>query len=536
MKLFNNIFLEKKILIYGLGKSGISSYKFLKNKSDVYLFDDNQKIKIKLKKKIIKFEQIQKINFDRIIISPGIDISNCKLSNFLKKNSKKIYTDLDVLFSFYNNESITITGTNGKSTTAKILHDALIDQKRDSRLIGNIGNPALSEKNITKKTIFVIEASSYQLDYSSVFRSKYAIILNITADHIERHKSLKNYVNAKFKLLKSQIKGSFAYVKKEDELITKKLSKNKYSSKIYRVQTLSIDKKFNKITNKYFLSDGNKENLLALEKAGLTCFDMELMPRITRAQSMDIISSQSNLAGYKAVLDAASQYGSVFPMMMTAAGTIAPARAFIMGVGVAGLQSIATAKRLGAIVSATDVRPATKEQIESLGAKFLEIDAEMEKDAQTESGHAKQMPPEYFKKQKQIVSEHIKKQDIVITTALIPGRPAPVLVTEDMVKSMKSGSVIVDLAVGAGGNCPISEQGKIVEKYGVKIIGFDNFPGRLPRDSSNLFATNLFNFITPHINNETNKLDINWEDETITGTCITHKGKVIHPMLLASKP
>ncbi len=249
MKIFNNIFLRKKILIYGLGKSGISSYKFLKNKSDVYLFDDNQKIKLKLKKKIIKLEQIQKINFDRIIISPGIDISNCKLSKFLKKNFKKIHTDLDVLFSFYNNESITITGTNGKSTTAKILHDALIDQKRDSRLIGNIGNPALSEKNITKKTIFVIEASSYQLDYSSVFRSKYAVILNITADHIERHKSLKNYVN------------SFAYVKKEDELITKKLNKNKYSSKIYRVQTSSIDKKFNKITNKYFLSDGNKENL-----------------------------------------------------------------------------------------------------------------------------------------------------------------------------------------------------------------------------------------------------------------------------------
>ena len=269
MKLFNNIFLEKKILIYGLGKSGISSYKFLKNKSDVYLFDDNQKIKLKTKKKIIKLDQIKKINFDRIIISPGIDISNCKLSNFLKKNSKKIHTDLDVLFSFYNNESITITGTNGKSTTAKILHDALIDQKRDSRLIGNIGNPALSEKNITKKTIFVIEASSYQLEYSSVFRSKYAVILNITADHIERHKSLKNYVDAKFKLLKSQIRGSFAYVKKEDELITKKLKTNKDNSKIYRVKTSNIDKKFNKITNKYFISDGNKENLAFIFKIAL---------------------------------------------------------------------------------------------------------------------------------------------------------------------------------------------------------------------------------------------------------------------------
>jgi len=278
-----------------------------------------------------------------------------------------------------------------------------------------------------------------------------------------------------------------------------------------------------------------KEALQAIAKAGVTAFDMELMPRITRAQSMDIVSSQSNLAGYKAVLDAAGEFGSVFPMMMTAAGTIAPARAFIMGVGVAGLQAIATAKRLGAIVSATDVRPATKEQIESLGAKFLEIDAEMEKDAQTESGHAKQMPPEYFKKQKQIVSEHIQKQDIVITTALIPGRPAPVLVTEDMVKSMKPGSVVVDLAVGAGGNCPISEKNKVVEKYGVKIIGYDNFPGRLPKDASNLFATNLLNFLTPHINSKTNELDINWDDETITGTCITHEGKVIHPMLLVSK-
>ena len=225
MKIFNNIFLGKKILIYGLGKSGISSYKFLKNKSDVYLFDDNQKINLKLKKKIVKPDQIQKINFDRIIISPGIDISNCKLSKFLKKNLKKIYTDLDVLFSFYSNENITITGTNGKSTTAKILHDALIDQKRDSRLIGNIGNPALSEKNITKKTIFVIEASSYQLDYSKIFRSKFAVILNITPDHIERHKTLKNYVNAKFKLLKSQIRGSFAFIKKDDDIVSKQIKK-----------------------------------------------------------------------------------------------------------------------------------------------------------------------------------------------------------------------------------------------------------------------------------------------------------------------
>jgi len=269
MKIFNNIFLGKKILIYGLGKSGISSYKFLKNKSDVYLFDDNQKIYLKTNQKKISLKQIKKINFDRIIISPGIDISNCKLSKFLKKNFQKIYTDLDVLFSFYNNEVITITGTNGKSTTAKILHDVLVDQNKDSRLIGNIGNPALSEKNITKKTIFVIEASSYQLDYSKIFRSKYAVILNITPDHIERHKTLKNYVNAKFKLLRSQIRGSFAFVKKNDDLIIKQIKKVKYKAKIYKVQTSNLNKEISKVTNKYFISDGNKENLSFILKIAL---------------------------------------------------------------------------------------------------------------------------------------------------------------------------------------------------------------------------------------------------------------------------
>ena len=206
-----NIFSDKKILIYGLGKSGISSYKFLKKKADVYLFDDNRKTN----KKLISLSKLSKIRFDIIIISPGIDISKCKLSKFLKKNFQKIYTDLDVLYSFYDNESITITGTNGKSTTAKILHDALVDQKKDARLIGNIGNPALAEKKITKKTIFVIEASSYQLDYSKIFKSKYGLILNISADHIERHKNLRNYVNAKFKLIETQVKGNFAYVKKK---------------------------------------------------------------------------------------------------------------------------------------------------------------------------------------------------------------------------------------------------------------------------------------------------------------------------------
>jgi len=279
----------------------------------------------------------------------------------------------------------------------------------------------------------------------------------------------------------------------------------------------------------------NKKDMDALAKAGITAFAMELMPRITRAQSMDILSSQSNLAGYKAVLDAAAEYGSAFPMMMTAAGTIAPAKAFIMGVGVAGLQAIATAKRLGAIVTATDVRPATKEQVESLGGKFLVVDPEMEKEAQTAGGYAKQMPPEYFEKQKQVVSEHITKQDIVITTALIPGRPAPVLVTEDMVKSMKAGSVIVDLAVEAGGNCPLSEFGKVVEKHGVKIVGHANVPGRLAKDASALFARNLLNFLSPHVDSESKAFTIDWEDETVTGTCVTHDGKVVHPMLAAKK-
>ena len=301
MKKLNNIFLGKKILVYGLGKSGISTYKFLKKSSDVYLFDDNHRINFKSNQKIISLKKIKKINFDRIIISPGIDISNCKLSKFLNNNLLKIHTDLDVLFSFYDNKSITITGTNGKSTTAKILHDALTDQKRDSRLIGNIGNPVLAEKNITKKTIFVIEASSYQLDYSRIFRSKYAVILNITSDHIERHKSLNNYVDAKFKLLKSQNRGSFAYIKKDDELITKKIKKNKYKAKIYKVQTSNLNKKFDKIYNKYFISDGNKENLLFIFEIAskLKLNKKKLIRSINRFKGLDyrqqIIFDKKNL-------------------------------------------------------------------------------------------------------------------------------------------------------------------------------------------------------------------------------------------------
>jgi len=275
----------------------------------------------------------------------------------------------------------------------------------------------------------------------------------------------------------------------------------------------------------------NEKRVEAYAKAGITSFAMELLPRITRAQSMDILSSQANLAGYKAVVDGAAEFGKAFPMMMTAAGTIPPAKVFIMGVGVAGLQAIATAKRLGAVVTATDVRPATKEQVASLGGKFLTVDEEMEKEAETEGGYAKEMPPEYYEKQKQVVAEHIKKQDIVITTALIPGRPAPVLVTEDMVKTMRLGSVIVDLAVSQGGNCPISEADKVVEKHGVKLVGYTNMPSRLAADASPLFAKNLLNFITPLVDVESKSLKIDWEDEIITGTLVTRDGKVVHPRL-----
>ena len=258
-----NIFLGKKILIYGLGKSGVSSYKFLKNKADLYLFDDNEKKNIKLKSnlRLNTLKEISKINFDKIIISPGIDISKCKVSKTLKKNSSKIYTDLDIFYSFYKNKSITVTGTNGKSTTAQILYEVLEDQKYDVRLIGNIGNPALSEKKITKHTIFVIEASSYQLEYSQIFSSKYAAILNIAPDHIERHKNLKNYITAKFKLLVSQPNNATAFINKNDPLITKKIDNNNLKQKIIKIDSKKSNKIYNQIKNEYFLSSGNKENL-----------------------------------------------------------------------------------------------------------------------------------------------------------------------------------------------------------------------------------------------------------------------------------
>ncbi|MDA7577325.1 UDP-N-acetylmuramoyl-L-alanine--D-glutamate ligase [Candidatus Pelagibacter sp.] len=258
-----NIFLEKKILIYGLGKSGIASYKFLNNKAKVYLFDDDltNKFRNQSNQRPKNIQAISKISFDSVIISPGIDVLKCKLSKFLKNNKSKIYTDLDVFYSFYKNKSITITGTNGKSTTAKILHEVLSEQNYDCRLIGNIGNPVLSEKKITKDTFFVVEASSYQLDYSQLFTSKYSAILNISPDHIERHRNLKNYINAKFKLLNSQSKDSIAFVKKNDLLINKKLKSKKYNPKIIRVDLKKTNKVIKQLNNKYFLSAGNIENL-----------------------------------------------------------------------------------------------------------------------------------------------------------------------------------------------------------------------------------------------------------------------------------
>jgi NAD(P) transhydrogenase subunit alpha len=275
----------------------------------------------------------------------------------------------------------------------------------------------------------------------------------------------------------------------------------------------------------------NHELVQTLAAKGVTAFALEMIPRITRAQSMDILSSQANLAGYKAVLLAANTFGRIFPQMMTPGGTLVPARAFIMGVGVAGLQAIATARRLGAVVTATDVRPATKEQVQSLGGKFVAVEDEEFKAAETAGGYAKEMSAEYRAKQAALVADHIKAQDIVVTTALIPGRKAPVLVTEEMVRTMKPGSVIVDMAVEQGGNCPLSEYGKVVEQHGVKIVGPANLPAELPTDASSLFARNLLNFVTPMVDKETKALKIDLEDEVVKGTLVTRDGQIVHPSL-----
>jgi H+-translocating NAD(P) transhydrogenase subunit alpha len=272
-----------------------------------------------------------------------------------------------------------------------------------------------------------------------------------------------------------------------------------------------------------------KAAIQKLAEQGVTAFAMEFLPRISRAQAMDVLSSQANLAGYKAVIDAAAQFGRAMPMMMTAAGTIAPARVLVMGVGVAGLQAIATAKRLGAIVSATDVRPATKEQVESLGGTFVAVMDEEFKNAQTSGGYAKEMSAEYQAKQAALIAETIKKQDIIITTALIPGRKAPVLVSEEMIKTMKSGSVIVDLAAEAGGNTPLTRAGEVIEVHGVTIMGHTNLPGRLAVDASALYARNLFNFISLIVDKKTGALAIDWNDEIIKGAALTKDGELIHP-------
>ena len=274
-----------------------------------------------------------------------------------------------------------------------------------------------------------------------------------------------------------------------------------------------------------------RDTIAKLADAGIDAFAMEYLPRISRAQAMDVLSSQANLAGYKAVIDAAAQFGRAMPMMMTAAGTIAPARVLVMGVGVAGLQAIATAKRLGAIVSATDVRPATKEQVESLGGTFVAIIDDEFKNAQTAAGYAKEMSKEYQAKQAALIAETIKKQDIVITTALIPGRKAPVLVTEDMVKTMKPGSVIVDLAAEQGGNCPLTQANQVTTVHGVTIMGHTNLPGALAVDASNLYARNLFNFVSLFVDKKTGEAKLNWDDEIIKGSGVTRDGKIVHPAL-----
>lgn len=271
----------------------------------------------------------------------------------------------------------------------------------------------------------------------------------------------------------------------------------------------------------------NASLLKKLSSHKVTSFSLELAPRITRAQSMDVLSSQSNLAGYKAVIDAASEFGRALPLMMTAAGTIPATRVLILGAGVAGLQAIATARRLGAIVSAYDVRAASKEQVESLGATFVSVEAS--ETGEGTGGYAKEMSDAYKKAQEEKLKEVLKTQDIIITTAQIPGKPAPVLVTEAMVKTMKPGSVIIDLAAESGGNCALSELGKAVTKHGVKIVGSANMPSRIATDASQLYARNLLNFIKNLMNKEGNALEINWQDEIVTATCLTNEGAIVHP-------
>ncbi|AXS41845.1 Re/Si-specific NAD(P)(+) transhydrogenase subunit alpha [Breoghania sp. L-A4] len=281
---------------------------------------------------------------------------------------------------------------------------------------------------------------------------------------------------------------------------------------------------------------GHEKDVKAMATAGVSGFAMEFMPRITRAQVMDVLSSQANLAGYQAVIDAAEEYDRALPMMMTAAGTVPAARVFVMGAGVAGLQAIATARRLGASVSATDVRPAAKEQVESLAAKFVAVEDDEFKQAETAGGYAKQMSPEYQKKQAELVASHIAKQDIVITTALIPGRPAPRLITKEMVQSMRPGSVLVDLAVERGGNVEGAKPGKVIKVGEVKIVGHLNVPGRIAATASALYAKNLYAFVETMVDKEAKSLNVDWDDELVTATVLTRDGAVVHSAFTGSKP
>jgi NAD(P) transhydrogenase subunit alpha len=277
----------------------------------------------------------------------------------------------------------------------------------------------------------------------------------------------------------------------------------------------------------------DRPGLETLASSGASLFSMEFMPRISRAQSMDVLSSQANLAGYKAVVDAAAMFEQAMPMMMTAAGTVPAAKVFVMGVGVAGLQAIATARRLGAIVSATDVRPATKEQVASLGAKFIAVEDDEFKQAQTATGYAKPMSEAYQKKQAELVANHIKGQDVVITTALIPGRPAPKLVSKAMIESMKPGSVIIDLAAERGGNTELTQSAQIVEHNGVRISGKLNLAGEVPVNASSLYAKNLFTFLELMIDKKDKVLKVDWDDEIIKGTLVAKDGKIVHPSLVS---
>ncbi len=273
---------------------------------------------------------------------------------------------------------------------------------------------------------------------------------------------------------------------------------------------------------------GNEEDVAAMAKAGIAAFAMEFMPRITRAQVMDVLSSQANLAGYQAVVDAAAEYDRALPMMMTAAGTVPAAKVFVMGAGVAGLQAVATARRLGAVVTATDVRPAAKEQVESLGAKFVAVEDEEFKQAETAGGYAKEMSAEYQAKQADLVANHIAKQDIVITTALIPGRPAPRLVTKEMLTTMKPGSVVVDLAVERGGNVEGAEAGTVAIVDDVKVVGHLNVPGRIAATASHLYARNLLAFVETLVDKEAGTLAIDWDDELVAATVLTRDGSIVH--------